>query len=462
MWRTVFQIPETETRLSPTGMVFSWLLWLRWGAVACQIVLIVAMYLLFHIAIPLLYVSLIIGFEAGSNLFFAGLVRRRAVLPSWLFSLVMYLDVTLFTGLLYLTGGPMNPFSFLYLVHVVLGAILMRPRVLWGLTFFTIVCYGSLFLLPQVQGDFLPSFLSWSAVPLLCHESAGDTSPAAPVPGQMAMHLQGMWVAFGVTACFIVFFIGRIQRALALQQRTLEELRQQRVRNEKLASLATLAAGAAHEFATPLSTIAVAASEMVRYLTRHDGDSCLIDDARLIREQVAGCKEILFQMAADAGEHLGEAMEEFAVNDLLTEAVRLVTRETGATVEVRNQTEELAVMVPGRTFTRAIKGLLKNAFDASGPSGAITLSAWQDRTHLYIMVEDQGCGMTPEALARAAEPFFTGKEPGKGLGLGLYLAQTVAERFDGALTLQSEEGRGTRATLSFGKGKIGARMKVAG
>jgi len=432
MWRAVFQIPPADSRPPPAGLAFAWLLWLRWGAVACQIVLIVAVALLFHLAIPLLYVSLIIGFEAGSNFAFAALARRRTVPPGLFFALVMYLDVALLTGLLHLTGGPMNPFSFLYLVHVVLGAILMPPGVLWGLTLFTILGYGSLFLLPSAPGGM------------------------APPPHHMAMHLQGMWVAFGVTACFIVFFINKIQQGLAAHQRTLEELREQRVKNEKLASLATLAAGAAHEFATPLSTIAVAASEMVRHLTRHGGERQLLDDATLIRGQVAKCKEILFQMAADAGEHPGETIGESGLGDLLAEAVGRFGRETGGKVTVRNQLAEQTVRLPARTFERVVKGLLKNGFDASGPDAELVLSAWQDPTFLYVMVEDRGCGMDAETLARAAEPFFTAKEPGKGLGLGLYLAQSVAERYGGGLDLQSTKGCGTRATLSFAREMIGA------
>jgi C4-dicarboxylate-specific signal transduction histidine kinase len=62
---------------------------------------------------------------------------------------------------------------------------------------------------------------------------------------------------------------------------------------------------------------------------------------------------------------------------------------------------------------------------------------------------DQGCGMDEESMGRAREPFFTTKEQGKGLGLGLFLAQNVAEQFGGELTIFSEELNGTAVTVSF-------------
>ena len=68
----------------------------------------------------------------------------------------------------------------------------------------------------------------------------------------MDMHLRGMWAAFAVAAVFIVYFVGRIRRALFERDAELAQSRERNARSEKLASLATLAAGAAHELATPL------------------------------------------------------------------------------------------------------------------------------------------------------------------------------------------------------------------
>ena len=208
-----------------------------------------------------------------------------------LFAFVMAWDILHLTLLLYFTGGPMNPFTFLYLVHVALGALIMRQVWAWGLALLTVAGYALLFFIP----------------PPVVHGSglvAGQSLPAATSSGS-DLHLQGMWVAYSITALFIVFFSGASEgprRAAANPANLAEEKR----RSEKMASLATLAAGAAHELSTPLSTIAVAAAEMEDQLQELEGEPEILADARLIRAEVRRCRDILRQLSADAGEHPGE------------------------------------------------------------------------------------------------------------------------------------------------------------
>jgi len=430
---------------SPTNIAFSWLLLLRWGAVACQALLILAVYLIFDIKVPLFVVAFVLLFQIVSNLYFLYLKRRKTI-HDWLFNSVMFLDVSLLTVLLYYAGGPMNPFTFLFLIHTVLGAILMRPRWSWGLAAFTVLCYASLFFpnMGYSAGSAVDSAIQTAP---LCHDPA---TPEQTGVNHLKIHLQGMWFAFSITAFFIVFFVGRIQRALEGHQRIVARLQEEKVRNEKLASLATLAAGAAHEFSTPLSTIAVAAGEMLHFLKDGKGEPLLLEDVTLIRQQVDKCKEIIFQMAADAGEHMGEAVEEFSLKQLVGEVLdTFADEEPDVEVTLNNRAGDRQLKIPYRTFVRTMKGLLKNASDASPPAAPIALTCRDDVDFLYFEVEDKGEGMDPETLAKACEPFFTRKEAGQGLGLGLYLARSFAERFGGSLNIFSEPGRGSRVVLSL-------------
>ncbi len=439
------------------NIAFSWLLHLRWGAVLCQAILILLAYSYLEIAIPIIFVSLIIIFEAASNLFFTYLNRSRKVIPEWLFGLIMFLDIILLTALLFYTGGPMNPFTFLYLVHIVLGAVLMRPNWSWSLTVFTILCYGSLFIIdPDVVGQLpftLPGdYIGGAEIQETCHPAIAEYTSLSD---GMKLHLKGMLLAFAITAFFVVFFVGRIQEALKEHQKTLITLEDERARSEKLASLATLSAGAAHEFSTPLSTIAVAAGEMLHQLKEGKIDQGLVDDAQLIKDQVKNCKNILYQMAADAGEHMGEALEKYSVDHLVKYILNEFSAEDQARTKVENEASEISVMVPFRTLVRTIKGLIKNGFDASEPDASVFLRCFYDESFLYFQVRDQGHGMNEEIMARALEPFFTTKEQGKGLGLGLFLAQNVAEQFGGEVTLSSGELTGTVVTISFALTHIG-------
>jgi len=421
-------------------IAFAWLLHLRWGAVTAQVLLVLITLFFLEITLPYRIISGILAFEIITNFLFGFLKKKQTAIADRIFALVMFLDIVLLTGLIYYSGGPMNPFTFLYLVHITLGAILMPPFWSWSLAFFTTGCYATLFFLP-----------AGASLNQSCH------SEPAIVSDPLNIHLQGMWVAFAVTALFIVFFVSRIQLALARHQKTLADLQEEKTKSEKMASLATLAAGAAHEFSTPLSTIAVVAGEMLHTLKKNNGEDHreLLADVTLIRDQVTRCKDILFHMAADAGEHMGEAFTDFSIDEFMENLINTLPDPLKNQVHYSDKTCGLCVRMPLRTLRRIVRGVIKNAIDAA-PNSPVQVECRQDATRLYIEVTDNGSGMDPDTAARATEPFFTTKEPGKGLGLGLFLAKSAAERFGGGLTLISEPGKGSKVTIFFALQQIKA------
>ncbi len=405
----------------------SWLLTLRWGALAGQLATILAVDRLMGIRLPLVPLAVVLAVGVASNLAL-GSWRRRADVQDGTLAAVMLLDVVLLTAVLYFTGGPFNPFSFLYLVNVALAAMILPPGWTWALAGCSLALFGGLF---------------FAHVPLALDHMGHDEHP-------ISMHIQGMWVAFGVAAAFIVYFIQRVRHALAERDAELGEARSAAARHEKLASLATLAAGAAHELATPLSTIAVVAKELERALGADDPDAPAVGDARLIREQVARCREILVQMAADAGESAGEALVTVPLAALVDGAVADLAGGERVRREIAAEAAAALVHVPPRAVTQAVRGVVKNALEASAGMGEVHLRLGGEPGRWRLAVEDRGGGMAPEVLARAGEPFFSTKNGdglARGMGLGLFLARVVLERLGGELALDSAPGRGTTVTL---------------
>ncbi len=265
-------------------------------------------------------------------------------------------------------------------------------------------------------------------------------------PAEMNRHVEGMWIAFGLAAVFIVYFVQRVTRALAAREAELEAARLATARHEKLASLATLAAGAAHQLSTPLSTIAVVAKELEHQLAHSDAGEEPVADARLIREQVERCRDILTQMAADAGESAGESTTTVRIAEILESARRGLADAERVAVDL-TAAERTVLRVPPRALAQALRALIRNALDATPVSAAVRITARTGDSRCSIEVRDSGGGMSREVLARAGEPFYTTKAPGKGMGLGLFLARAVVERLGGSLELDSSEGRGTCARV---------------
>jgi two-component system sensor histidine kinase RegB len=406
---------------------FRWLLALRWGAMAGQSLTIAVVLLGMGMPLPLAPLALIVAVEVVTNLAATAWAASRREVPEAALAAVMLLDVALLTALLALTGGPFNPFSCLYLVNIALAAVVLRPRWTWTLVTVSLACFGMLFAQPRWGAEAMPGALG--------HEA------------HFRMHLEGMWVAFGVAAVFIVYFVQRVTRALATRDAELAAAQVRTARHERLAALATLAAGAAHELATPLSTIAVVAKELERQLAAGRSGSDARDDARLIREQVERCRAILELMAADAGASAGEAIVAVALADIAAAAIEACDGMGRVHVAQDDELRSAMVHAPRRALVRALCGLIENAIQASRPDGTVEVHVRHGEGTWRLAVCDHGSGMAPEILARAGEPFFTTKGPGGGMGLGLFLARETVERLGGSLDLASTAGRGTTVEM---------------
>jgi len=417
----VLATPRAAELPSPWGVNFRWLVRLRFGAVLGQVVVIAVVRLGLHIALPLLALTAILLLELLLNAWAMLLVRRGTSIREGHVTVSVGGDLLLFSALLFFSGGPANPFSFLYLIHIALAAIVLSPRASFALVTAALACSLGLF---------------WLNVPLP-HDHARHMQ-------EYSWHMRGMWVAFGLAACFIVYFIQRVLRELRLIEQQLAESREKASRSEAVAALAMLAAGAAHELASPLSTIAVASGELLGHVPV-TSDNAARDDVLLIRSQVERCRQILEQLAVEAGQAQASSFGELTWQAVLDKALAGLDRERLQIAAPEAEPPRLRGSLTA--IARAIRNLVSNAIDASPTEAVVRLSVESEAGGLAFTVEDEGKGMSESVLARAREPFFTTKAPGKGMGLGLFLASSVAEQMGGRLELSSRSGGGTRAKL---------------
>jgi len=339
---------------------------------------------------------------------------------------IFVLDTFCLTATLLLSGGPSNPFSLLYLVHITLAAAILTQRQTWALGALACVCFGVLF---------------WNPLPIKALEMH-------PHSGSADLHLIGMWVAFAVASALVAVFSGRISEQLRLREEALFRMREELAKKERLASLVTLAAGAAHELNTPLGTIAIVAKELEHYAVHSLPNGAVAEDSRLIRKEVDRCVEILQRMSLAGAEPLGEAFEVVTVEEILRSVRRAFGSNSPIVLKVEPTYSAVALRAPRHAVEQALVALVKNGIDAGGAQ-CVSLTVRLTKQALQFEVQDYGQGIDEATLRRVGEPFFTTKDPGKGMGLGVFLVQMLAERLGGRFALQSEPGVGTTAIFEL-------------
>jgi two-component system sensor histidine kinase RegB len=437
---TRFAVATNLDRLSVNA---AWLMQLRWVAVTGQLLTIGIAHFVLHIALRLLPLLIGVGFTAATNLAFAWWLRRIAgratAAPSdarWhqVFVGLMFLDLIVLTLLLYFTGGLANPFSIFFLVNVALSGILLPVRWVWPVNLLSMACVTAL--------AFWHLPLAWNRVD---EQAFGHSSAAG-----LTLADYGTIVAFAACASVIVYFTTRLTLELERRDDELRRATLRQVRSEKWESLGTLAAGAAHELSTPLSTIAVVAKELQHEIDRHQVSDAVGEDIQTIRSELDRCRAILDRMSVGAGHATGESLTWITLEKLVHSTLReLGTARGRVQVKIPESNRRHRLLAPPVGLAQALRGLVQNALDASEDGHDVDLICRAEAEALILTVRDRGGGMPPEVLERADEPFFTTKAPGKGMGLGRFLARTVIERLDGRVETRSIVGKGTDVIVTL-------------
>ncbi len=345
--------------------------------------------------------------------------------PATVVSSLVALDIAVLWLELAVTAGHSNPFCILFLVQVTVAAVLTSPRSTWALTAFSSVAYAALFFWHE---DFEP-FDTFGTILL----AGGGHQHEAPYASQ----LRERWLAFTVVAALIAWFVSRLAQALA-------EERLRRDRSDRLASITTLAASAAHELRNPLATIKIAADELLGELATARAPASLRDDAALVVVEVGRVCAVLDRLERAGGHLRGESVATVALGALARGVEEALSPVELARVTVAVEPAE--VTLPVSTCVQTLAQLVRNGLE-TGPSTQVRLALSVEGTTVVFAIEDDGPGMSRAALSRLGEPFFTTKPADSGTGLGVYLAAAFVEQLHGTFEVWSRVGQGTLVHL---------------
>jgi len=405
-----------------------WLVRFRWAVTGAAMLALGVTWLTLDLRFPLGIVASALGVQLTSNVWLARRTRAGAGPVERTLGSVLLLDVALLTVLVLATGGPSNPFTISYLVYITLAAVTLRTWWTWAVTAACIGGYGLLFV-ASLRAFFDPHATHVAMQPGLGHQV-------------------GMCVAFVAAAALTATFVTRIRVALEAREHALAEARRIAARQDRLASLTTLAAGAAHELATPLATIATAAVELERELAAGASNGALAD-ARLVRSQVERCREILDQMSGRADPSIAQQPQSLEAAVIVARALSGISAVEQQQVQVVVEPGLPPVRLPLEAAARVVRSLIKNALYASTEGQDVRVSVAHGDRAVRFEVRDDGSGMAPDVMARAGEPFYTTRPPGAGFGLGLFLVRTFADQWGGRFELSSTLGAGTTVTLDL-------------
>jgi len=395
---------------------------LRWLAIVGQIVTIVLVQFWLSIDLPVDQMASVVGFLVLLNIVRIARTRSAQSVSETAIFVDLLGDVLALTALLYLSGGALNPFVFIYLLQIIISTVLFRGWRTWTIMVVTAICFA---------------FLIFFHVPMELHLQS-DHLPTG-------LHVQGMYVSFLLVGGLLVLFVGRITRNLAARDARVAELRQQAVEEDHVVRMGLLASGAAHELGTPLTTLSVILNDW-SLLPALNKDPNLLTDMGHLQSQLERCKTIVSGILASAGEARGEGTIRTSLNEFFDDTARewQATRGVDALTYVNDFTPDVPIIID-LTLQQAIFNLLDNALEAF--RSEIAMSVRRAGDDVLLTIEDDGPGFPDAVLNDVGKPYISTKDR-PGAGLGLFLVTNVVRKLGGKATVSNAIPNG-RARVSL-------------
>ena len=258
-------------------------------------------------------------------------------------------------------------------------------------------------------------------------------------------------IALLVAAYISYYMVSRLEK-MALKR---QEINQQMVQVEKMATVGRLAAGIAHEINNPLQMITNQAGWIDELLVEENPS-----DVKNLGEYKESIDKIRFHVKRAAtvthrllgfSRKMKAEKECVSVNELIEETLSFVendAKNNNIQIEKKLVEDLPSTMSDGPQLQQVFLNLLNNGLDAVDADGQIEIRTWADANTIYMEFADSGTGIKPEIMNKIFDPFFTTKDPGKGTGLGMSICYDIMRKLGGTIEVRNSKNGGAIFTLT--------------
>ena len=401
---------------------------IRWVALAGQALAIVVVKfgLGFDMAfVPaLLVVAVSIGLNTVLTLRYVPTTRLSDLQAA----LYLAYDTLQLAILLYLTGGIENPFSMLMLVPVTVSATILSLRSTVLLGVLSLVCLS---------------------IVTISHQALPWYGDGLVLPG---LYVAGIWIALVLGMGFITVYAWRVAAEARRMSDALAETQMALAREQQISSLGGLAAAAAHELGTPLSTITLVVREMQR---EAEGGGGLTDDMDLLLLETERCREILAELSRDPRREGESPFEQLAL-PALVDSIAAPLRKITSPVEITEHMASGLTMPIVRTspeIRHGLRNIIENATDFAATRVDVTITVLP--SIVALVIADDGPGFAYTVLGELGEPYVSTRRADGGMGLGLFIAKTLLERTGAQVTFHNAVSGGAEVAVQWPRDILG-------
>ena len=392
------------------------LIMVRWVAIIGQAFTVILVQASLGIDLPVVPLAVAIVASCLVNLGLSLGASPTTRLTERAAALLLGYDILQLAFLLALTGGLKNPFAVLLLVPTTISATILSLRTTIGLSALVVLALTVLGL--------WPSPLPWHG-------------PEFALP---PLYLAALWSALVLACVLLAGYAWRVADEARRMSDALSATQIALAREQRLSALGGLAAAAAHELGSPLATIAITARELADALPE---DSPFGEDVQELVTQSRRCRDILRWLSEQPEPDQHDAFIRMPLSRLL-EGIARPHQDGGTEIEIRVEVEDGAqepVLNPLPTVRHGLGNLIQNAVQFARRRVRIRVLVSVDQVR--VVIEDDGPGFAPEVMEQLGEPYVSTRRDEGGLGLGVFIAQTLLARSGASLRFETRRGGAT-------------------